>query len=149
MQTVIDPSLWKDNLRTLVKLSIGASRRERIRIGKSLAEVPLRWIPNDLLDGVLSIVTLPEVQDALVELPPRVGGWGRLRKELIVEYGQACAYCGQSGDMERGPDGRTWHIDHAYPRSRGGGDERSNLVLACSTCNLSKSGKLGWVARRA
>ena len=32
-------------------------------------------------------------------------------------------------------------VDHVVPRSRGGTDEMSNLVLACSPCNSSKGAK--------
>ena len=43
-------------------------------------------------------------------------------------------------------DGRCWmcegpasQIDHIVPRSRGGSDQRSNLRLACSACNVSRN----------
>ena len=42
-----------------------------------------------------------------------------------------CAYCGATdGIME---------IDHIYPVSRGGGNERENLTLACRSCNRQKA----------
>lgn len=31
-----------------------------------------------------------------------------------------------------------WEIDHVYPRSQGGTDSLSNLVVACYTCNRLK-----------
>jgi 5-methylcytosine-specific restriction endonuclease McrA len=50
-----------------------------------------------------------------------------------------CQYCGWSGasDFEK------WFIanfsvDHIKPRSAGGTDDDSNLVLACHSCNLYK-----------
>lgn len=33
-----------------------------------------------------------------------------------------------------------FNVDHIKPRSRGGKDEPSNLVLACHSCNLYKRG---------
>jgi hypothetical protein len=41
-----------------------------------------------------------------------------------------CAYCGSSD----GP----FHRDHVVPRSRGGPDSSSNLVIACERCNSEK-----------
>lgn len=34
-------------------------------------------------------------------------------------------------------------IEHVLPRSRGGTDDRSNLVLACGPCNLAKGSLTG------
>jgi hypothetical protein len=45
-----------------------------------------------------------------------------------------CAYCGTAD----GP----FHRDHVVPRSRGGPDTPSNLVMACAPCNLHKSASL-------
>lgn len=62
-----------------------------------------------------------------------------LRQRLIAAYGGVnvagervarCAYCGTTeGQIE---------VDHIIPQSRGGTDRRSNLVLACATCNARK-----------
>ena len=53
----------------------------------------------------------------------------------------ACWYCDRC--IERRRHGRrhgarSWEIEHKTPRSRGGGDELSNLVPACSPCNIAK-----------
>lgn len=60
------------------------------------------------------------------------------RGRLGGESGWKCFYCGEQGESQKGPDGRNWHVDHAYPVSRGGDNEQDNLVLACATCNLEK-----------
>jgi len=44
-----------------------------------------------------------------------------------------CAYCG----ARHVP----FEIDHIYPWSKGGTNDRGNLTLACFTCNRSKSAK--------
>ena len=44
-----------------------------------------------------------------------------------------CAYC----RVRLAREGN-WHVDHVFPRSRGGGDGAENLVLTCANCNLSK-----------
>lgn len=46
----------------------------------------------------------------------------------------ACAYCGS----DAGP----FEIDHIYPWSRGGTNDRENLILSCRPCNRSKGAKL-------
>jgi hypothetical protein len=46
-------------------------------------------------------------------------------KEVLV-----CAYCGRESDE--------LHMDHVVPRSRGGPDTASNIVMACRPCNFEK-----------
>jgi 5-methylcytosine-specific restriction endonuclease McrA len=60
------------------------------------------------------------------------------RNRLGTQIGWKCFYCSGQGDEENGPDGRGWHVDHAYPVIRGGDEQPDNLVLACATCNLAK-----------
>ena len=44
-----------------------------------------------------------------------------------------CQYCGATDDLT---------FDHLIPRSRGGQTEWTNIVTACSPCNLKKGGKM-------
>lgn len=44
-------------------------------------------------------------------------------------FGNCCAYCGISGDMQ---------IEHVVPISRGGAHDAMNIVPACQSCNYSK-----------
>jgi 5-methylcytosine-specific restriction endonuclease McrA len=53
-----------------------------------------------------------------------------VREYLLEKFNRQCAYCNAS-------DTRL-EIDHVYPRSRGGSDRVSNLVLACHSCNQAK-----------
>jgi 5-methylcytosine-specific restriction endonuclease McrA len=55
------------------------------------------------------------------------------KRELFRRDGFACQYCGQ----------RATHltIDHVVPRHRGGEHVWTNLVTACSSCNLRKGGR--------
>jgi 5-methylcytosine-specific restriction endonuclease McrA len=60
---------------------------------------------------------------------------------LLVElFGGCCAYCGKPGR----------EIDHIVPISKGGIDEMSNVLPACSGCNMSKSAKdiARWLGQR-
>ena len=58
--------------------------------------------------------------------PPRV------KNALFVEQRGRCMYCG------RRMSNRYLEIDHKWPVSRNGGNERSNLQLLCTACNMRK-----------
>ena len=60
-----------------------------------------------------------------------------------------CEYCGLPQAAE--PDAR-FHIEHILPRQHGGGDDESNLALACHRCNRHKGPNLSGIdpeSRRA
>lgn len=54
-------------------------------------------------------------------------------QEVKAEYGGLCPYCNRP--ILKG------HIDHIVPVSKGGTNERDNLVWACAPCNESKRNK--------
>jgi 5-methylcytosine-specific restriction endonuclease McrA len=56
-------------------------------------------------------------------------------------FGNCCAYCGASGDME---------IEHVIPISKGGTHAMGNILPACHDCNSSKRAKEveGWYRRK-
>ncbi|MEQ4716169.1 RNA-guided endonuclease IscB [Nonomuraea sp. B19D2] len=56
-----------------------------------------------------------------------------VREYLLAKWRRACAYCGANNVP--------LNIDHIQPRSRGGSDRVSNLVLACIPCNQAKSNR--------
>lgn len=62
------------------------------------------------------------------ELVPKREGKARLRRGIFDDWGGDCAYCGSQADT----------LDHVRPLARGGLTSRTNLVPACSSCNLSK-----------
>jgi 5-methylcytosine-specific restriction endonuclease McrA len=53
-----------------------------------------------------------------------------VREYLLEKFNRKCAYCDAT-------DTRL-EIDHVHPRSRGGSNRVSNLVLACHSCNQAK-----------
>lgn len=58
-----------------------------------------------------------------------------IREYLLEKFGRTCAYCGGlSGDP-------VLEVEHVVPRSRGGTDRVSNLVIACDTCNDAKGNR--------
>lgn len=57
---------------------------------------------------------------------------GKQVRERFALFGNCCAYCGASGDME---------IEHVTPISKGGTHAMGNIVPACHDCNSSKRAK--------
>lgn len=55
------------------------------------------------------------------------------RKRLMERQDGKCAYCLQPFSASR-----IATIDHVLPKSKGGGNKISNIVLACSPCNQLK-----------
>ena len=53
-----------------------------------------------------------------------------LREYLLEKWGRRCAYCQKTGVPLQ--------IEHLVPRTRGGSNRVSNLVLACAPCNVKK-----------
>ena len=58
--------------------------------------------------------------------------------QVMQRDGPTCFYCGI--DMQNWPHDKI-HVDHFYPVSKGGSDDPMNLVVSCSTCNLSKGAR--------
>lgn len=53
-----------------------------------------------------------------------------VKEYLLEKYNRTCVYCGcKKGIFE---------IDHVHPKSKGGSNRISNLVLACHVCNQAK-----------
>ena len=53
-----------------------------------------------------------------------------LREYLLTKWQRQCAYCKTSGVPLQ--------VEHLMPKSRGGSDRASNLVIACDSCNKRK-----------
>ena len=56
-------------------------------------------------------------------------------QRIRAEQGNKCFWCGE-------PLGRSYHVDHYIPLSKGGSNGPENLNVACPTCNLQKRDKL-------
>jgi 5-methylcytosine-specific restriction endonuclease McrA len=79
-----------------------------------------------------------------------VGQWLEFRRALLTrklaeEGDLVCRYCGRKGLAIEVPDAVTKAemrhlatLDHVVPRSKGGTDDESNLVVACYPCNQRK-----------
>ena len=55
-------------------------------------------------------------------------------QERIEEQGYMCFYCSYPLEDD-------YHVDHYYPLSKGGSNGAENIVIACPSCNKSKSDK--------
>lgn len=57
----------------------------------------------------------------------------KTRIKVFERDNYTCQYCGAK------PPEAILHIDHIVPWSKGGTNDMSNLITACSLCNLGKS----------
>jgi 5-methylcytosine-specific restriction endonuclease McrA len=64
--------------------------------------------------------------------------WLRKDKRLAIYMrdGMACVYCGKGIEH-----GITLTLDHIKPFSKGGSNEATNLITACSLCNSARGNK--------
>jgi 5-methylcytosine-specific restriction endonuclease McrA len=62
-----------------------------------------------------------------------------MRALVLAEAGHRCHYCGE----------RATEADHVLEVANGGGNERSNYVAACKSCNSKRGAQLGGQRRQA
>lgn len=56
----------------------------------------------------------------------------RLRAELLIKTDRKCPYCGVQISHT------TATFDHILPRSKGGTDDKDNIIVCCRRCNVKK-----------
>jgi 5-methylcytosine-specific restriction endonuclease McrA len=109
------------------------SLRSRVGNVLSWARRYGQWVPVSRLE-----VERVKFDPALLQRPELTGvayqrgelfGW-EIRSYLLEKFGRRCVYCGR-GEA-------AFEIDHVLPRSRGGTERVSNLVLSCHDCNSAK-----------
>jgi 5-methylcytosine-specific restriction endonuclease McrA len=113
------------------------------------------WLPPSLMSRVYNIQTwvkrlckfapISAISQELVKFDmqkmvnPEISGvqyqqgelWGYEVKEYLLEkFNRTCVYCGATD--------KPLNLDHFHPKSRGGSDKVSNLVLSCVDCNQDK-----------
>lgn len=92
-------------------------------------------VPLDLDEAVIAPY-LAERNFGVVAKPRKWRGLTPgVRFAVLQRCNFRCSYCGRSAKDV------TLHIDHIFPRSKGGTDEPSNLTAACRDCNLGKHAK--------
>ncbi len=93
--------------------------------------VPIRKIEVEQVKFDLALMQNPEV--AGVEYQKgELSGW-EARAYLLEKFHHRCVYCSKGNTA--------FEIDHQVPRSRGGSDRVSNLVLSCHDCNSAKGNR--------
>jgi len=109
------------------------SLRSRIENALTWATRYRRWVPLTSIEVErvkfdLSLMQNPEIEGVAYQRG-ELAGW-ECRAYLLEKFGRRCVYCGK----QEVP----FEIDHVCPRSRGGTDRVSNLVLSCHDCNQAK-----------
>jgi 5-methylcytosine-specific restriction endonuclease McrA len=57
--------------------------------------------------------------------------WAAIRVPILIRDEYMCAYCGRKADT----------VDHVIPKSKGGTEEKTNLVACCKRCNSVKNNR--------
>jgi 5-methylcytosine-specific restriction endonuclease McrA len=97
-------------------------------VARLRASAPITSIVQELVRFDVQLMENPEISG--VEYQQGTLAGCEVREYLLAKWGRKCAYC----DAENVP----LNVDHVHPRSRGGSDRVSNLVLACFSCNKTK-----------
>lgn len=109
------------------------SLRSRISNVLTWAARYTRWAPVTRIE-----IERVKFDTALLHNPELMGvqyqrgelfGW-EVRGYLLEKFQRRCVYCGRKETA--------FELDHVLPRSRGGSDRISNLVLSCHACNEAK-----------
>jgi 5-methylcytosine-specific restriction endonuclease McrA len=115
---------------------LAPSLRSRVQHAGSWARRIQLWCPLTVIDLELVRFDTQALQD------PEISGTGyqqgtlagyEVREYLLEKFSRKCVYCGAAGVP--------LNVDHVVPRSRGGSDRVSNLVLACVPCNQAKGNR--------
>jgi hypothetical protein len=74
------------------------------------------------------------------ETAGKPSGKGKLQSKAkeALSVVKVCAYCKDYGTYDKGPDGKSWHMDHIIPWAVRPLESLSNYVKACHTCNMRK-----------
>lgn len=121
-----------------------------------LTMVPLRRALRLVIDGKAEIVEAEQglpvrsekkafPRPAVIRLVKFVHVPRRFRRQvtntfLFARDDYQCQYCGRHANDLKSRESLT--RDHLIPLSRGGSNEWTNVVTACSTCNTRKSNRL-------
>jgi 5-methylcytosine-specific restriction endonuclease McrA len=110
----------------------------RSRLGNILTWVRRyrQWVPVGRIEVEqvkfdLALMQNPEVAGIEYQRG-ELSGW-EVRTYLLEKFHRRCVYCGKCNTA--------FELDHQVPRSRGGSDRVSNLVLSCHDCNTAKGNR--------
>ena len=98
-------------------------------IGRLAALFPIRFVRVETARFDTQLMQDAEISGAEYQ-QGELAGW-QLRSYIFHRDGHRCAYCGKTR-AER------YELDHIVPRSRGGANRVSNLVVSCHECNAKR-----------
>ena len=101
-------------------------------VDRLIKYVPISAISMELIRFDTQKMINPEIQGTEYQRGELFGY--EVREYLLEKFNRTCVYC----DSQEGP----FNLDHFYPKSKGGSDRVSNLILSCLKCNQIKGNQL-------
>ena len=111
-------------------LNITSIRRGFVLVDKGKAEV-IKSDESPIITGYKTYVR-PLIIRLLKYIRHHVRTLRASRPRIYKRDNYECVYCGSNKNLT---------LDHVIPKSRGGGNEWTNLVTSCFKCNLKKGNK--------
>jgi CRISPR/Cas system Type II protein with McrA/HNH and RuvC-like nuclease domain len=111
-------------------LNVTSVRRGFVLVDKGKAEV-IKSDENPIVTGY-SVHVRPVIIRLLKYIKYQVRKLRANRARIYKRDNHECVYCGSKKDLT---------LDHVIPKSRGGGNEWTNLVTSCFKCNLKKGNR--------
>jgi CRISPR/Cas system Type II protein with McrA/HNH and RuvC-like nuclease domain len=111
-------------------LNVTSIRRGFVLVDKGKAEI-VKSDENPITAGYNTYVR-PLIIRLLKYIKHHVRTLRASRPRIYKRDNYECVYCGFKKDLT---------LDHVLPKSRGGGNDWTNLVTSCFKCNLKKGNK--------
>jgi len=119
-------------------LNVTSIRRGFVLVDKGKAEI-VKSDENPIITGFKTYIR-PVIIRLLNYIKYKSRTIRASRPRVYKRDHYQCVYCGSNKDLT---------LDHVIPKSRGGGNEWTNLVTSCFKCNLKKGNKTPEEARMA
>ena len=122
-------------IRRVAKISEYARRIRELRDEEGM-QIKSHKDRHDLHPGQYILETLHRIPVISRGISPQ------MRNEILERNGFTCQLCGATGgDPDQTRQGKRvrLEIDHITPITQGGTEDRNNLRVLCSSCNLSRS----------
>ena len=111
-------------------LNITSIRRGFVLVDKGKAEI-IKSDDNPIIGGYKTYIR-PVIIRLLRYIKHHAKNIRASRSRIYKRDGNECVYCGSKKELT---------LDHVVPKSKGGGNEWTNLVTSCFKCNLKKGSK--------
>ncbi len=111
-------------------LNVTSIRRGFVLVDKGKAEI-VKSDATPIVTGYKEYVR-PLIIRLLNYIKYHARGLRANRSRIYKRDNHECVYCGSKKDLT---------LDHVIPKSKGGGNDWTNLVTSCFKCNLKKGNK--------